>query len=381
VVDAKLSRTAKVGAVLQVCSYSEMLERAQGAPPALMHLALGGPREDGSDDLQTFLYGHFAAYYRSVKSHFQGIGESDIAPATYPEPCDHCAVCDWSPVCNARWREDDHLSLVAGITRKQRGALEDRGTATLEALAELPLPLEPPLEGVGAPALGRMYDDGLSYLFGYVDTDGAFTALWALDHEQERRHFETFVDTVVARLEEWPGMHVYHYAPLEPTTLKRLANRYATRENEIHRMLRGGVLVDLHRVVRQGVRASVESYSIKKLEPFYGFDRDVELRAASSALAHFEAWLQVQTCHGVVHRDDVTTSGGREPPERSEKGTGRALPLGLQVCWRSRPVHVLREVGERVGEVGGDGGMMVGGARSRPSRGMEHIVGRPPHPS
>src|SRR5690606_38992266 len=38
-------------------------------------------------------------------------------------------------------------------------------------------------------------------------------------------------------------------------------------------------------------RASVESYSIKKLEPLFGYERQVDLRAASSALARFEAWL------------------------------------------------------------------------------------------
>lgn len=40
-------------------------------------------------------------------------------------------------------------------------------------------------------------------------------------------------------------------------------------------------------------RASVESHSIKKLEPLYGFTRDVELREASGALADFEAWLEL----------------------------------------------------------------------------------------
>ena len=43
-------------------------------------------------------------------------------------------------------------------------------------------------------------------------------------------------------------------------------------------LLRGGVLVDLYRVVRQGIRASVESYSIKRLEPLYGFTREVDLQ-------------------------------------------------------------------------------------------------------
>ena len=48
--------------------------------------------------------------------------------------------------------------------------------------------------------------------------------------------------------------------------------RHATREEQVDRLLRGGVLVDLFRAVRQGLRASVESYGIKRIEPLYDFD-------------------------------------------------------------------------------------------------------------
>ncbi len=88
-------------------------------------------------------------------------------------------------------------------------------------------------------------------------------------------------------------MHVYHYAPYEPTALKRLMGRHATREEEVDALLRGGVLVDLYRAVRQGLRASVESYSIKKLEPLYGFTRQIDLRDAGSSIVAFEEWLQL----------------------------------------------------------------------------------------
>ena len=37
------------------------------------------------------------------------------------------------------------------------------------------------------------------------------------------------------------------------------------------------LFVDLHRAVRQGIQASVESYSIKRLEPLYTFDREIDL--------------------------------------------------------------------------------------------------------
>ena len=38
-------------------------------------------------------------------------------------------------------------------------------------------------------------------------------------------------------------------------------------------MLRAGLLIDLHGVVRGGIRASVESYSLKELEQFHEFER------------------------------------------------------------------------------------------------------------
>src|SRR5215210_3364899 len=88
-------------------------------------------------------------------------------------------------------------------------------------------------------------------------------------------------------------MHVYHYAPYEPTALKRLMGRYATREEEVDDFLRRGVLVDLLRAVRQSLRASVESYSIKRMEPFYGFSREIDLRDAGSSIVAFEHWLEL----------------------------------------------------------------------------------------
>ena len=51
------------------------------------------------------------------------------------------------------------------------------------------------------------------------------------------------------------------------------------------------MFVDLFRAVRQGLRASVESYSIKKLEPLYGLTREEGLRDAGSSIVAFESWL------------------------------------------------------------------------------------------
>jgi uncharacterized protein len=101
------------------------------------------------------------------------------------------------------------------------------------------------------------------------------------------------MDFFAERRDADPGLHIYHYAPYEPTALKRLMGRYGTREDEVDDMLRRGVLVDLLRAVRQGLRASVESYSIKRMEPFYGFERSIDLRDAGSSIVAFEQWLEL----------------------------------------------------------------------------------------
>ena len=53
------------------------------------------------------------------------------------------------------------------------------------------------------------------------------------------------------------------------------------------------MFVDLHRAVRQGVRAAVESYSIKRLEPLYDFRREIDLRDAGTSIVEFETWLEL----------------------------------------------------------------------------------------
>ncbi len=343
VVDAKLARSAKAGALLQMCFYSELLSELQGARPARMSLVLGDMRE------QEFLTARYDAYFRYVRKCLE---EALAAPqATYPEPVEHCRVCNWRSECEARRRADDHLSLVAGITGSQRRVLEENAVRRVEDLAQLPLVRGRSVEGIGFAALTRIreqariqvdgrqagkllyellsnveegrglgvlptpspgdvfidfegdpyaLDDGLDYLLGIADATAdaseqpVYRALWAFDRAGERAAFEQLMAIITDRRAKHPDMHAYHYNHTEQTTLKRLAGRHATCIDELDALLRGRVFVDLLAVVRQGLRASVESYSIKRLEPLYGFERTVPLREARQCMAAFEAWVELR---------------------------------------------------------------------------------------
>ena len=356
IADTKLARHVKASAILQICSYVDQLERIQGVQPEWLHVALGG----SARAVERFRVDDFMAYYRSARDRFLATLADEVPPSyppasTYPEPVEHCDVCRWAAECSKRRRDDDHLSWSPVTSARQRRALTGRGVSTLEALGDLSLPMDPPLGDVGAGALTRVrdqariqlegrreqrlkyelflpddeveieldrglaslpppspgdlsfdiegdpyaFEDGLDYLFGILDMDGAFHAIWSRDEtgefslDAERQAFERLVDFIIERLEADPTMHVYHYAPYEPTALKRLMGRYGTREAEVDRLLREGVLVDLLRIVRQSLRASVESYSIKKMEGFYGFVREIDLRDAGSSIVAFEQWLEL----------------------------------------------------------------------------------------
>jgi uncharacterized protein len=343
--DTKLARETRAGAILQLGLYCELLALAQGVRPERFRIVT-------PIGTQEFRFDEFAAYFRWVRAGLETTSQGDfevLIAETYPEPCDHCDVCPWASRCAERRREDDHLSLVAGISRLQRRELADREVHTLQALAQLPLPLgfkpkhgaaksyekvreqarlqlesrgkeipsfelaevvaneglcllpEPTpgdvfLDLEGAPFAGEIGAGGREYLFGVVTLDAGgkpfYRAIWADSLASEKRAFEELVDWIGRQRTAHLGAHVYHYAAYEPSALKRLMCRHATRENEIDTLLRAGAFVDLYTVVRQSLRAGVERYSIKNLEPLYGYVREVDLKDARRHLQAMELALE-----------------------------------------------------------------------------------------
>lgn len=357
VVDTKLSRETKGGTVLQLCLYSDLVGQVQGRIPEFAYVVV--PLTDFEPEV--FRLSDYVAYYRSVRGRFIGSLAED--ESTYPEPIGHCDVCRWRRQCDDRRHADDHLSLVAGISATQRNELASQGVTTMAQLAALPLPLPwRPTRGAASsydrireqariqvegrtsgkmlhevmaiepgfglcrlpePDEGDIFFDlegdpfvgegGLEYLFGYAfrgdDGQMQYVGEWCFSPADEKATFQRFVDFVIARRKTHPGLHVFHYAAYEPGALKRLMGRYATREEEIDALLRGQVLVDLYAVVRHAIRASVESYSIKRLEPLYGFVRDVALPDANHALSRMQASLELGDGSAVDGADQAVVAG------------------------------------------------------------------------
>jgi uncharacterized protein len=197
------------------------------------------------------------------------------------------------------------------------------------------------------------------YLFGLgrIDADGRFhfRGWWAFDDASERQAFEEVMDEIAKAIEAHPGAHVYHYAAYEQTAFKRLAGRYATRAEQLDELLRGGRLVDLYAIVRESVRAGVESYSIKELEPFYAFTRDIDLRKAGQERQAIEIALESGAIDAITpeirdavegyNRDDVRSTW--ELHKWLEARRDEAIARGDDV---PRPVAKEGEAPEKLGE-------------------------------
>lgn len=271
---------------------------------------------------------------------------------SYPEPCSHCEVCRWWKDCAEQRDRDDHLTLVAGLGRSHAVELRRVGLGTRRALARAQgedgtggLPQRPAhgsvatyvrlhhqarvqVQGIDEgrvlhelfdvapedlrlcelpePSPGDLFLDlegdvfvdggGQEYLFGLCGADGlaSYTGRWGLRRSDERAAFEATIDAVVAARQRDPNLHVFHFGAYEPAALGRLVGRHATRIDEVDALLRDGVLVDLHRVVKRSLFASVERYSLKELEPLLGFTRATTLVDARRALREVEAGLELE---------------------------------------------------------------------------------------
>jgi uncharacterized protein len=390
VADTKLARETKATTILQLSLYSELLGKIQGTMPEFLWVVPPGTGFAG----EKYRVTEYAAYYRYVRKRLQETVGEGVAPQTYPEPVEHCNICRWFKECDTRRRADDHLSLVAGIRRQQRDQFEEWNRETMAKLAALPIPLEerpkhgaragyerareqarvqvegrtenklvhealPVAAGIGLcrlpePSVDDVFVDlegdpfvgeqGLQYLFGFAfrqaEGQWSYEKRWALNREEEKRGFVWLVDEIMRRWAANPKMHMYHFGAYEPGALKRLMGMYATREEEIDRMLRAGVLVDLHLAFKQSTRASVEEYSLKKIEAFYGFERQTPLDLSRAAMRYVEHRLELgrleeeipeklrETLEGYNREDCISTGKLRDWLEEER---GKLMAHGVAV--------------------------------------------------
>lgn len=363
--DTKLTRRPTPAALVQLAAYAQALTHT-GHHPTHMHLITG----DGHT--HTLPTADFTPILAPLS---RSLTQRLSTPPTLPTPtwgtprpaCDNCGYATW---CTQGRTQARHLSLVAGLRTDQATKLTDAGLHTIDHLAQAthnqrPHTLGPStfdqlraqatlqveqdrtrtphnpqghvsahvhapdhLAALPAPSPGDLFFDmegypyhddthqrGLEYLFGATTEDHGtetFHTFWAHDRTQEKQALEDFIDFALARIDTHPDAHIYHYASYETDRLKHLSSTYATREEEVDRLLRENRLIDLYTVVRKSLRISQRSYSIKALEPLYlPTTRTGNITTATSSIdayaTHLNAHHQGQTQHAQHILDTIAT--------------------------------------------------------------------------
>ncbi|HEX6226098.1 MAG TPA: TM0106 family RecB-like putative nuclease, partial [Chryseolinea sp.] len=337
--DTKLAQDTRAGTILQLCLYSDLLSRIQGSVPEKMYVVKPGenfPTEE-------YRFAAFRAYYRLIKKNFEQVmGGPEIN--TYPDPVDQCNICQWWQVCDRKRHDDDHLTLVAGIKNLHVVELQRQNIQTLAQFADAATIEKPhrgtketflkkqsqakiqlkgrlidrllheirPIEAgrgfhrLPEPNAGDIYFDiegdaffeggGLEYILGYAyreKNELTYNQIWSINRSEEKNAFRAFMQFVLERWKRFPKMYIYHFAPYEPSAVKRLARVHAVFEKEVDDLLRAERFIDLHAIFKEGLLASVETYSLKALEKFTNYTRKVDLHDASSARKSVEIALEL----------------------------------------------------------------------------------------
>lgn len=241
-----------------------------------------------------------------------------------------CSLCQWLDFCYAEVQEDQHLSLLPGVTPKRHSILQTLGLTTLETLAKTSPARLKDLPGFGTEVARKLVDQAratltntalpnhlpdyplptgspvelyfdieaqpdldLAYLHGVLVVDPqkpqpTFHGLLAEHPDQEETAWRQFLALVL----RYPHAPVYHFCTYEVDAVKRLARIYGGIEGGSqglqHFLNR---FVDIHAWVTETVTLPVESYALKPIARWMGFDWRHRDASGAQAIYWYEQWL------------------------------------------------------------------------------------------
>ena len=240
-----------------------------------------------------------------------------------------CSLCHWYSSCEEVAQAEKHLSLVPGITPNLYSLLQAMGLHTLESIVTASLTDMGELMGMDI-ALGlqlqarslvenrailkpdytivqqnpiaqttvELYFDieaeqtlNLDYLLGVLvvnrqEKTEQFHSFLATKPEEEAMIWQEFLTFVNL----YPNAPIFHFSPYEAETIQRLGSRYNTPKKQVQALL--SRCVDLYQLTVSSVALPVQSYSLKSLANWLGFQwRDPGVRGERT-VCWYDRWLK-----------------------------------------------------------------------------------------
>lgn len=326
-IEVKLGKKPKLDYQLVGAYHGYLLAQMQGTWPPTSWLALREGRYYAIDLPQQ---------WPKLLQQLQACWESLQAPEPPEVFIAHsrCDLCRWYGHCYGVATARQHLSLLPGVTAARYGHLGQQGVTSVAALAaanpqqlaslpgfgltvaeklitqarstlenraiariqagrpfaltpsDLPsAPVELYFDIESAPDLDLIYLHGV-LVVDHTTQEERFHALVAETPDQEAQAWQQFLDLVMA----YPTAPIYHFCPYEAQTVRKLCHQYGPLgERELGQLL--GRFVDIHWAVTEAVILPIESYALKPMARWMGFEwRDPEANGAQS-ICWYEAWM------------------------------------------------------------------------------------------
>lgn len=322
--DIRLSKRPKLEYQILVTFHAHLLASIQGRLPETAYLYL---RERGTFEVNLAIN---QPKLELLLAELQEILEARQEPEVFIVN-NRCNLCGWLSHCYEIAQQDQHLSLLPGVTPSRYPILQSQNVASVEALSladpsylaqvtgfspevthklicqaqsfaqQSPVIFAPTVTNATcqqlSPAPVELYFDieaepslNLAYLHGVLVVERetrtqTFHALLAEQPEQEEQVWLQFLDLVL----RYPHAPIYHFCAYEVQTVERLAALYGTPEQIVQPLLER--FIDLHALVTQTVVLPVESYTLKLIARWLGFQwRNSEANGAQSIYWYSE-WL------------------------------------------------------------------------------------------
>ena len=333
-VDIKLGKRPKLEYQLVAAYQAHLLAQMQGAWPEAAWLIL---RQRGAYEVDLV---ERVPRMQSILEECTRTLSKPVEPEVFISR-NRCSLCHWYGHCYDIAQQQQHLSLLPGVTPSRYSFLQGLKLTTVESLAlARPAQLEP-LPGFGREVAQKLVwqaqatlsnqailvadpslwsqgfsgngaiapfhhlptapvefyfdieaepDLNLAYLHGVLMVDRrtqteTFYPFLAEDPSAEAAVWKDFLELMLA----YPQSPVFHFCAYEVQTVRRLAQLYNTPLDSVEALLHR--FVDLHAWVTRTVMLPVESYALKPIARWVGFDwRDASADGAQS-IYWYNQWL------------------------------------------------------------------------------------------
>jgi len=246
-----------------------------------------------------------------------------------------CSLCHWHNDCYAIAKSNQHLSLLPGVTPVRYTQLQELNITTPKSLAStnpavlenlvgfdsqvasklvlqaqsalenrpLLLPFNPEIHHMEFQHPIELYFDieaqpdlNLNYLLGVLVVDRQnhtekFYSFLAEKPEDEQFVWQQFLDLVW----QYPGAPIYHFCVYEFDTVKRLGKLYHTPKASVSRLLKR--FVDIYEYLTQNVALPVESYALKAIARWLGFEWRNPEASGAKCIYWYDEWLKTGDHH------------------------------------------------------------------------------------